>query len=116
MSLATEILSLRRDRSSSVETLLALIDWEQQTSETEPRIRRHYAVELGDDTVLMAVAVHAAEAERALMLPPGTRPTIAGVRNRRRSRPGHLSQMVARRSESTACAECLIRFGTSQKK
>jgi|SRR5215469_2792294 len=80
MSIATDILSLRRDRSSSVETLLGLMDWEHQAWEPDHRTSRHYAVEQAADTVLMAVAVHAAEAERDLIIPPGTRRAVAGSR------------------------------------
>jgi len=94
MTIGTEILSLRRDRSSSVETLLGLIDWERQAWEPDHRTSRHYAVLQAADTVLMAVAVHAAEAERDMMIPPGTRRAIDGTRRFRRSRPGHLSQRI----------------------
>ena len=97
MSIGTELLSLRRDRSSSVETLLGLIDWERQAWEPDHRTSRHYAVLQAADTVLMAVAVHAAEAERdMMMIPPGTRRSIAGTRRLRRSRPSGLSQRVLR--------------------
>ena len=94
MSIATEILSLRRDRSSSVETLLGLIGWERQAWGADHRTSRHYAVLSAADAVLLNVAVHAAEAERDLMMPPGTRRFIAGTRRLRRSRPGNLSQRL----------------------
>src|SRR5215467_3300439 len=99
MSIATEILSLRRDRSSSVKTLLALIDWEHQAWEPDHRTTRHFAVLEAADTVLMAVAVHAAEAEQALTTPPGTRRATAGAGKRRRSQPGGLSQRALWRSK-----------------
>jgi hypothetical protein len=70
------------------------MDWEYKTGEPEHRIRRHYAVEQAADTVLMAVAVHAAEADKDFMVPTGTRRAVAGTRRFRRSRPGGLSQCV----------------------
>jgi len=93
MSIATEILSLRRDRSSSVKTLLALIDWEHQAWEPEHRTTRHFAVLEAADAVLMNVAAHAAEAENFLGGVPGTRRAVpAPRRTRRRSGPGKLHQ------------------------
>jgi len=95
MSIATNILNLRRDRSSSVETLLALIDWEHQAWTRNHKMSRHYAVEQAADVVLMNVAAHAAEADKYLTAPDSAGPeTRAFVRTRkgRRSGPGWLHQ------------------------
>jgi hypothetical protein len=61
MSIATEVLSLRRDQSSSVSALLAAIEWEC-AAEDEMRLlaRGHDVMRLADD-VLMNVAAHAAD-------------------------------------------------------
>jgi len=87
LSIATEILSLRRNQSSSVETLLALIDWEYQASEPDHRMRRHFEVLEAADAVLMNVAAHAAEAEKNLAS-PGARRAMPPMSRRRYSRTG----------------------------
>jgi len=76
MSVATEILSLRQNRSSSVETLLAAIEWEKAAQEEEHILSRRYAVREAADIVLLNVAVHAAE---ALSEPPAIRRTRRGL-------------------------------------
>lgn len=61
MTLTSELLSLRRDKSSSVETLLAAIEWERSAIFDEHRSTRHYAVLQAVDIVLLNVAAHASE-------------------------------------------------------
>ena len=93
MSVATEILSLRQNQSSSVETLLAAIEWEKAAQEEEHILSRRYAVREAADIVLLNVAVHAAE---ALSEPPVIRRTRRGLlpfwRKSHRSNPGELHQ------------------------
>lgn len=72
MSIATEILSLRREKSSSVATLIGLIEWEQMAYDRDHKVSRHYAVLEAADLVLLNVAAHAAE---AMIEPPKTRKT-----------------------------------------
>lgn len=88
MSIATEILSLRRDQSSSVERLVAVFDWERAAEDDKHILSRGYAVTEAADIVLLNVAVHAAD---ALSEPP----TI------RRSRRGPLRSRRARRRPKT---------------
>ena len=93
MSVATEILSLRQNQSSSVETLLAAIEWEKAAQEEEHILSRGYAVREAADIVLLNVAVHTAE---ALSEPSAIRRTRRGLlsfwRKPRRSNPGELHQ------------------------
>ena len=76
MTIASAILSLRRNQSSSVELLLGALDWERAATQYDHRSARHYAVLQAIDQVLLNVAAHAstqqflfAEADFAL-LPP----------------------------------------------
>jgi len=62
MSIVTEILSLRRDRLSSVTMLLALLDREQEPMSPYQQATRRYASLEAADVVLTNVAAHAAEA------------------------------------------------------
>ena len=93
MSVATDILSLRQNRSGSVETLLAAIEWEKAAQEREHILSRHYAVREAADIVLLNVAVHAAD---ALSEPTAVRGTRRGLfrfwRKPRRSNPAGLHQ------------------------
>jgi len=92
MSIATELLSLRRDRSSSVETLLGLLEWQHSAQDPQFAETRRYACEQAADIVLMNVAVHALEAE-VTFEPRPTRRTIRWFwRKRRRSDEPRLSQ------------------------
>ncbi len=72
MSIATEILSLRRNQTSSVTTLLAMLDWQKSALEDEHILSRGYAVTEAADLVLLNVAVHAVD---ALGEPPTIRRT-----------------------------------------
>ena len=105
MSVATEILSLRQNRSSSVETLLAAIEWEKAAQEEEHILSRRYAVREAADIVLLNVAVHAAE---ALSEPPVIRRTRRGLlscwRKPRRSNPGSCISVGCSPSENLSRA------------
>lgn len=93
MRIASEILSLRRNRASSVETLLAALEWEKAAHDDEHILSRGYALREAADLVLLNVAVHAAE---ALNEPPtirGTRRSQVSSRHKRRTYdPGQLRQ------------------------
>lgn len=93
MSVATKILSLRQNQSSSVETLLAAIEWAKAAQHEEHILSRHYAVREAADIVLLNVAVHAAD---ALSKPTVLRGTRRGLfrfwRKPRRSNPGGFHQ------------------------
>jgi len=64
MSCATAVLCLRREQSSSVEMLLGAIDWQSNAKDRLVSRMRGHAVTEAADTVLLNVAVHAAEAQR----------------------------------------------------
>jgi hypothetical protein len=92
MSIATDILSLRRDQSSSVSALLAAIEWEVAAEEDIRILARGYDVMRMADAVLVNVAAHAAD---ALIEPPTIRRTRrAGLLSwrKRRSDPGEFHQ------------------------
>ena len=93
MSIATEILSLRRDQSSSVKRLLAALEWQKAARDDEHILSRGYAVNETADIVLLNVAAYAAE---ALSEPPAIRRTRSAVLSsrgkRRRSDPSQLHQ------------------------
>jgi hypothetical protein len=84
MSIATEILSLRRDQSSSVTTLLALLDWLRSAPNKDFAETRAYATTHAADLVLLNVAVHALEAQGNAPI-RGIRRTIRSLWRRRRS-------------------------------
>lgn len=93
MSIATEILSLRREKSSSVASLISLVEWEQMANDSDHRVSRHHAVLEAADVVLTNVAAHCAD---ALSDPPTTRKTrrtlVPFWRKPRRFDPGQLHQ------------------------
>ena len=60
MSIATEILSLRRDQSSSVAALIGAIEWENAAEDDIHTLARGYDVMRIADIVLLNVAAHAA--------------------------------------------------------
>jgi hypothetical protein len=62
MSITTEILSLRRNQSSSVETLMAKIEWQKAAQDEAHISSREFGVREAADIVLLNVATHAAEA------------------------------------------------------
>jgi hypothetical protein len=83
MSIATELLSLRRNRFSSVESLIRLLDWESMAGEDYAFEHRHFDVLQAADLVLLNVAAHAAEAQ-AYFNSGGTRRTIRALFRKRR--------------------------------
>jgi hypothetical protein len=93
MSIATDILSLRQKQSSSVRTLIAMLDWQKAAQDDGHILSRGFAVTEAADLVLLNVAVHVAE---ALSEPPTIRKSRRAVasswRKRRGSDPGQLHQ------------------------
>jgi hypothetical protein len=61
VSVVTEILSLRCEKSSSVANLIALMEYEGSALDRDRKASRHYAVLEAADTVLLNVAAHAAD-------------------------------------------------------
>jgi hypothetical protein len=93
MSITAEILSLRRNQSSSVETLIKKIEWLKAAREQAHILTRGFAVREAADIVLLNVATHAAEALNEPPVIPRTRRTVlSSRRKRRRSDPGRLQQ------------------------
>lgn len=90
MSIATEILSLRRDQFSSVERVIAALEWERAAH--EHTLLRHYAVTEAADIVLLNVAAHAADALSEPTTIRRTRRFLRFWRKPRRSNPGELHQ------------------------
>lgn len=82
MSIATQILSLRRDQFSSLERLIAALEWERASPE-DILLRRYAVIEIAD-MVLLNVAAHAAD---ALSEPPVIRRTRRFLRFWRKPRP-----------------------------
>ena len=101
MNIGREILSLRRDQSSSISALLAAIEWECAAEDDMHVLARGYDVMRMADVVLLNVAVHAADALSEPATPRGTRrPVPSSRRNRRRSDPGQFHQRSALRGAS----------------
>lgn len=95
MSIATEILSLRRDRSSSVSALLNAIEWACAASDDTRRLARGHDVLRIAELVLLNVAAHAADALGELpAIPTARRSTLSLRRKGRRPDPGQLHQRL----------------------
>jgi hypothetical protein len=93
MSITTEILSLRRNQSSSVETLMAKIEWLKAAGQEAHILTRGFAVREAADIVLLNVATHAAEALNARPVIHNTRRALSTSRRKlRHSDPGRLQQ------------------------
>lgn len=93
MSISTEILDLRRDRSSSVSALIAAMEWECAAEDDMRMLARGHEVMRIADLVLLNVAAHAADALRDLPTIPATRRAwLPFRRNRRRPDPAQLHQ------------------------
>ena len=90
MSIATEILSLRRDQFSSVERLIAALEWERAAP--EHILLRRYAVTEAADVVLLNVAAHAADALSEPTTILRDRRFFRFWRHPRRANPGELHQ------------------------
>ena len=98
MSIATEILGLRRNRQSSVKTLIAALDWQEAALDDVHIVARGLAVLEVADAVLLNVAAHAAA---ALSEPPVARRAQRSVlslwrKPSRRFDPGHSAQQRRR--------------------
>ena len=76
MAIASEILSLRRDQSSSVKNLIGLLDFQGRLPGS---LYQQYAVQQAADTVLLNVAVHAAQAAQDFAPTRGTRQAIRSL-------------------------------------
>jgi hypothetical protein len=92
MSITTEILSLRRNQSSSVSTLIAMIDWQKLAQDKDHKMSRGFAVAEAADDVLMNVAVHAAEALNEPPVIHNPRRAVPSSRRKRRFDPSQLHQ------------------------
>jgi hypothetical protein len=93
MSIASDILSLRQNQSSSVKALMAMIDWQCAALDDIHFLARGHAVTQAADLVLLNVATHAAEALNEPPVIRRTRPALStSRRKRRRSDPGQLHQ------------------------
>jgi hypothetical protein len=93
MSIATDILSLRQNQSSSVETLMAKIEWLKAAEEEAHISSRSFGVREAADLVLLNVATHAAEAlNEPPMIHRNRRALSTSRRKVRRSDPGRLHQ------------------------
>jgi hypothetical protein len=73
MNMATEILRLRRDQSSSVSALLNAMEWESAAKSDLRLLARAHEVQRMADLVLLNVAAHAADASLDLPTTPKTR-------------------------------------------
>jgi len=93
MSIATDILILRRDQASSVSALLAAMEWECAAIDDIRTLARGHDVMRLADLVLVNVAAHAADALSELPAIPGTRRAVLPFRRKRRlPDPGQLHQ------------------------
>jgi hypothetical protein len=88
---AAEILSLRRDQSSSMTALLAALEWQRAAREGHVAAMRGYAAAQAADIVLLKVAVHALEAQDKPLIRAARRPVLPSRRKNRRSETGQLS-------------------------
>ena len=85
-SIATEILSLRRDQTSSVSLLLGAIEWHRAATNDNFKLMRGHAVLQAIDLVLLNVAVHSLEAQE------NRRAKLTPRRRRRCFDPGMIQQ------------------------
>lgn len=65
MTTGAEVLSLLRNQGSTVEALLAALDWQNAAQNNEHKRMRGHGVREAAEKVLLKVAVHAAEAQRS---------------------------------------------------
>jgi hypothetical protein len=92
MSIATDILRLRQNKSSSVTTLIAMLDWQKAARDVGHFLSRGFAVTEAADLVLLNVAVHVAEALSERPAIRRTRRTVPSSRRKRHFDPGQLHQ------------------------
>ena len=89
-SVAAEILSLRRDQSSSMTALLAALDWQRAARGEHLAVMRGYAAAQAADNFLLNVAVHALEAQDKPLIRGARRAVLPSRRKQRRSETGQL--------------------------
>jgi hypothetical protein len=93
MSVASDILGLRKNQSSSVETLIAKIEWLKAAEQVAHILTREFAVREAADIVLLNVATHAAEALNEPPVIHRTRRALSTSRRKQRhADPGQLHQ------------------------
>ena len=93
MSIVTDILSLRRNKTSSIEVFLAALEWQKSAQDDAHILSRGHDVAVAADLVLLNVAAHAADALSELPTPRKTRRAMLSFwRKPRRSGPGQLHQ------------------------
>jgi hypothetical protein len=93
MSITTEILSLRLDRSSSVAALLNAMEWKCAAANDTRALARGYDVLRMADLVLLNVAAHAADIlGEPPAIPQPRRATSPPRSKRRRPDPTQLHQ------------------------
>ena len=92
MSIGTEILSLRRDQTSSVSFLLGAIEWQSAAQNADTKLMRSHAVTQAADLVLLNVAVYSLEMLDEPRTHETRRAPVPPRRKRRRFDPDHLSQ------------------------
>ena len=93
MSIATEILSLRKEQSSSVKMLANLLEFQYSPQGKSASLYQAYAVQQATDLVLLNVAVHALEALDTLA-PELRRAVRSYLRKLRRPGSPRLSQRI----------------------
>jgi hypothetical protein len=94
MSIATDILGLRQKQSSSVRTLIAMLDWQKSAQDDGHILSRGFAVTEAADLVLLNVAVHVGE---ILSEPPAirkTRRTAPSSWRKRHFNPGQFARVA----------------------
>jgi len=87
MSIGTEILSLRRNQTSSVSLLIGAIEWQRATNNDSIKLMRSHAVLQAVDLVLLNVAVHAQETTDEQLTRKNRRAAVPSRRKRRISDP-----------------------------
>jgi len=90
MSIASEILKLRNDHTSSVSLLLGAIEWAQATKNHDTRVMRSHAIKQAADLVIINVAVYAQETQNEPPVGGNRRAISTPRRSRRRFDPGTL--------------------------
>ena len=90
MSIATEILKLRNDPTSSVSLLLGAMEWAQATKNQDIRVMRSHAIKQAVDLVLLNVAAYAQEPQGEPHSRENRRVAVAPRRRRRRMDPDAL--------------------------
>ena len=90
MGITTEILSLRRNQTSSVSLLIGAIEWQHAAKSDSAKLMRSHAVLQAADLVLLNTAVHAQETMDEPRNRGSRRAATPSRRRRRRSDPSTL--------------------------